>query len=229
MSHRAYDVWLFDLDGTLVDVEPSYIHERLGEVGDRLGHGFTPAQAEAVWHGFGGGANRLLADMGVDVEAFWAVFHEVEDPAARADAAFCYDDAAWVADLDAPVGLVTHCQSYLTDRVLDRLDIRDWFDTVVCCDEETGWKPDPQPVELALADLGGGPSTTGTLVGDGPGDVGAAWNAGLEGIHVERHGHERRGCCVLGDQRLGSLDPLAPGAGDDASDSGVTGGPTSGV
>jgi phosphoglycolate phosphatase len=59
--------------------------------------------------------------------------------------------------------------------------------------------------------------------------VGAAWNAGLEGIHVERHGHERRGCCVLGDRRLGSLDPLAPGAGDDASDSGVTGGPTSGV
>jgi phosphoglycolate phosphatase len=224
MSRRSYDVWLFDLDGTLVDVAPSYINETLCEVGDRLGHGFTPAETEAIWHGFGGGANRLLRDRGVDVDAFWATFHEVEDPVARAEAAFLYDDAAWVGDLDRPVGLVTHCQSYLTEPVLDRLDIGDWFDAVVCCDESTGWKPDPRPVELALADLGVGPEPSGPLVGDGPADVGAAWNAGLEGVHVERHGHERRGCCVLGDRRLRSLAPLGPG-GDYAADVGE---PTSG-
>lgn len=224
MSRHPYDVWLFDLDGTLVDVAPSYIHETIDEVGDRLGHGFTSAEAEAVWHGFGGGANRILTDRGVDVDAFWETFHEVEGPQARAEAAFLYDDAGWVGDLDRPVGLVTHCQSYLTEPVLDRLDIGDWFDTVVCCDESTGWKPDPQPVELALADLGVGTDLSGPLVGDGPADVGAAWNAGLEGIHVERHGHERRGCCVLGDRRLRSLAPLGP-AGDYAADGGA---PTSG-
>jgi phosphoglycolate phosphatase len=214
MSHAAdYDVWLFDLDGTLVDVEPSYIHETLGEVGDRLGHEFGPAEAEAIWHGFGAGANDVLAERGVDIEAFWETFHEVEDPIARAEAAFCYDDAEWVGALDEPVGLVTHCQSYLTGPVLDRLDLRDWFDTVICCDAETGWKPDAGPVELALADLGVGQDPAGPLVGDNPSDVGAAWNAGLEGVHVERHGHERRGCCVLGDRRLRSLDALAPGAG----------------
>jgi phosphoglycolate phosphatase len=211
MSDAAgYDVWLFDLDGTLVDVEPSYIHETLGEVGDRLGHGFTAAEAEAIWHGFGAGANGRLEARGVDVEAFWETFHEVEDPVARAEAAFLYDDAAWVGTLDRPVGLVTHCQSYLTGPVLSRLDIGDWFDAVVCCSEETGWKPDAAPVELALADLGVGADPSGPLVGDNPSDVGAAWNAGLEGIHVERHGHEARGCCVLGDRRLRGLEPLAP-------------------
>ncbi|PSP98452.1 HAD family hydrolase [Halobacteriales archaeon QS_4_70_19] len=216
MSHAAgYDVWLFDLDGTLVDVEPSYVHETLGEVGDRLGEDLPPATAEAVWHGFGAGANHLLRQRGIDVEAFWRTFHEVEDPLSRAEAAFRYDDAAWVGALDRPVGLVTHCQSYLTEAVLDHLDIADWFDTVVCCSAETGWKPDPRPVELALADLGTDPDPAGPLVGDGPADVGAAWNAGLEGIHVERHGHERRGCCVLGDRRLRSLAPLAPDGSDD--------------
>jgi phosphoglycolate phosphatase len=207
---RGYDVWLFDLDGTLVDVAPNYVHETIAEVGDRLGHGFPEPVAEAVWHGFGGGANAVLRERGVDVEAFWETFHEVETPAARAGAAFCYDDAAWVGDLERPVGLVTHCQSYLTDPVLDALDIRDWFDTVVCCSAATGWKPDSGPVELALADLGVGPDPSGVLVGDGPADVGAAWNAGLEGIHVERHGHDARGCCVLGDERLRSLRPLQP-------------------
>ncbi|MFB6205564.1 MAG: HAD family hydrolase [Haloglomus sp.] len=220
MSHAAgYDAWLFDLDGTLIDVEPSYIHETLGEVGDRLGHEIPPAAAEAIWHGFGAGANEHLRERGIDVEAFWETFHEVEDPVARAEAAFLYDDAAWVGDLDRPVGLVTHCQSYLTGPVLDRLDVRDWFDAVVCCDETTGWKPDPEPVELALADLGVGPDASGPLVGDTPADVGAAWNTGLEGIHVERHGYERRGCCVLGDRRLESLDPLAPRS-DYAADGG---------
>jgi phosphoglycolate phosphatase len=46
------------------------------------------------------------------------------------------------------------------------------------------------------------------LAGDGPQDVGAAWNAGLDGVHVERHGHERRGMCVLGDYRVESFDDL---------------------
>jgi phosphoglycolate phosphatase len=224
MSDGArYDAWLFDLDGTLVGIRDAYVHEVIDRVGDRLGRGFTPAQADAVWHGLGGGANERLAAWGVDPEAFWTAFHEEEDPASRADAAYLYDDAAWVGDLDVPAGLVTHCQSYLTEAVLDRLDIGDWFDTVVCCDETTGWKPDPRPVELALADLGvGADPRDGThgrpetgpapvpLVGDSPCDVGAAWNAGLEGVHVERHGHERRGCCVLGDRRLDSLAPLGP-------------------
>jgi phosphoglycolate phosphatase len=228
MSRHGYDVWLFDLDGTLVDVASSYIHETLGEVGDRLGHGFTPAEAEAVWHGFGGGANRRLRERGIDVDAFWDTFHEVEDPPARAEATALYEDAAWLGALDRPVGLVTHCQSYLTEPVLRRLDIRDWFDTVVCCDESTGWKPDPRPVELALADLDVGPDPSGPLVGDGPADVGAARNAGLEGIHVERHGHERRGTCVVGDRRLRSLAPLRPDTGGLASDGGAEGRPTSG-
>jgi phosphoglycolate phosphatase len=46
------------------------------------------------------------------------------------------------------------------------------------------------------------------LVGDGPQDIGAAWNAGLDGAHVERHGHDRRGMCVVGDHRLERVDEL---------------------
>jgi phosphoglycolate phosphatase len=213
----AYDFWLLDLDGTLVDIEPAYVQQVFEEVGDRLGREFTEREAEIIWHGLGGSRNEQLAEWGIDVERFWEVFHDVEDAQARAVHTYLYDDAAFVGDLDAPVGLVTHCQEYLTGPVLDRLDIRDWFDAVVCCDEEIGWKPDPSPVELTMQKMGllhDGSHTAdqrrnGVLAGDGPHDVGAAWNAGLDAIHVERHDPARRGQCVLGDYRIESFTELA--------------------
>lgn len=207
MTASTYDQWVFDLDGTLIDVEPAYVHDIFGRVGDRIGYAFTDRQAEAVWHGLGGFRNDQLSEWGVDVEEFWEAFHDEEDPEARADATYLYDDAEPVGDIEDPTVLVTHCQQYLTDPILDRLDVRDWFDAIVCCTEETGWKPDPQPVQMALSEAGadGG---DGVLVGDGPHDVGAAWNAGLDGAHVERHGHERRGLCVVGDHRLDRVDEL---------------------
>ena len=207
MTASSYEKWVFDLDGTLIDVEPAYVHDVFDRVGARLGYDFTDRQAEAVWHGLGGFRNDQLAEWGIDVERFWEVFHEEESPEARADATFLYDDAAAVADIEAPTVLVTHCQQYLTDPILEGLDIRDWFDAVVCCTEETGWKPDPEPVHMALSEAGAN-GGAGVLVGDGPQDIGAAWNAGLDGAHVERHGHERRGMCVVGDHRLERVDEL---------------------
>jgi phosphoglycolate phosphatase len=207
MAEPPYEKWVFDLDGTLIDVDPAYVHDVFDRVGDRLGYEFTDEEAEAVWHGLGGFRNDQLAEWGVDVGRFWEVFHEEECPEARADATFLYDDAAAVADLEAPTVLVTHCQQYLTDPILEGLDIRDWFDAVVCCTEETGWKPDPEPVQMALSAAGAN-GGRGVLVGDGPQDIGAAWNAGLDGAHVERHGHDRRGMCVVGDHRLERVDEL---------------------
>ncbi|MFC5972438.1 HAD family hydrolase [Halomarina salina] len=216
----TYDFWLLDLDGTLIDVEPTYVRDVMAEVGDRIGHSFTERESELLWHGLGGSRDDLLRTWGYDPQAFWSVFHDVEDPIARAEHSFVYDDAVrFVAGIDAPVGLVTHSQQYLADAALSTLDIGDWFDTVVCCDDELGWKPDPAPLHLAMSNLGVGSglangSERGVLVGDGPQDVGAAWNAGLDGIHVERHGHERRGSCVLGDRRVSDLTEIRPVAAD---------------
>jgi len=215
-----YDFWLLDLDGTLVDVETAYVHDVVGEVGDRLGADFTREEAERLWYGFAADRDAVLDAHGLDGEPFWTTFHEVEDAEARAAATYLFDDADFVGDLDVPVGLVTHCQRYLTEPVLAALDIDDWFDAVVCCTEDLGWKPSPEPVyhtmrAMGVAATGGdggvaadGSGRRGVLAGDNPSDVGAAWNAGLDGVHVERHGAERRGFCVLGDYRVASFDEL---------------------
>ncbi|MFB6256061.1 MAG: HAD family hydrolase [Haloplanus sp.] len=208
MVAHAYDFWLFDLDGTLVDVDPDYADAVFDRVGDRLGRTFSEREVEILWHGLSGERTPQLQAWGIDPEAFWAALREAENPETRAAATYLHDDADFVADLNRPVGLVTHCQEYLVDPVLDDLNIRDWFDTVVSCTHDVGWKPDPAPVYLAMSDLNVDADADGVLAGDGSNDIGAAWNAGLDGIHVERHDPCRRGRCVLGDYRVRSFDEL---------------------
>ncbi|MFB6154136.1 MAG: HAD family hydrolase [Halodesulfurarchaeum sp.] len=209
MDPVGYDFWLLDLDGTVVDTEWSYTRRVFDRVGRRLGREFTDRQAEVLWHGLGGSRNEFLREWGLDPREFWDAFHAVEDPQARAEATYLHEDAHFVAELDVPVGLVTHSQPFLAGPVLSNLDIEDWFDTVVTCSDDIGWKPDPAPVNLAMDQLGVDPDRhRGVLAGDAASDVGAAWNAGLEAIHVERHDPSRRGKCVLGDYRINTFDEL---------------------
>jgi len=214
MAGSEYEFWLFDLDGTLVDVEWSYARGVLDEVGDRLGVEFSDREAEVLWHGLGGSRDAQLAAWGYDADAFWTALDDVEDPVARAEATYLHEDAAALADLDRPTGLVTHCAAFLAEPVLDHLDIADWFDTRLCCSPETGYKPDARPLELAMTDLGVTSRERGVYVGDGQSDVEAAANAGLHGVHVERHDPEVRGRCVLGDRRTRRVDTLLQDAAE---------------
>jgi len=209
MASGTYDAWLFDLDGTLIDVDPAHPRRVFDEIGDRLGREFTDAEVTTLWHGLGGSRNAQLRRWGIEPESFWDAFHQVEDPARRAEATYLYEDAErLLTEIDAPVGVVTHSQPHLTSAALDHLDIAEWFDTVVCCGDEIGWKPDPDPVYRALDDLGVATEQTVLLVGDSSSDIGAAWNAGLTAAHVERFDPHERGHCVLADRRVDRLDRL---------------------
>ncbi len=210
MSSSTYDFWLLDLDGTVVDVKTSYIHDTIATVGDRMGISFSGHESELLWYGLGQTRDRILSDVGVEPADFWAVFHDVEQPERRAAATHLYPDAEeFILNTETDIGVVTHCQEYLTGPVLEELDIADWFETVICCSDETGWKPDPRPVTMAMERLGvAGNGKTGALVGDNGQDIGAAWNAGLDGIHVRRHDPAQFGQCVCGDRRVDELSEL---------------------
>jgi|APHM01.1.fsa_nt_gi haloacid dehalogenase superfamily, subfamily IA, variant 1 with third motif having Dx(3-4)D or Dx(3-4)E len=222
MVTGEYDFWLFDLDGTIIDAEWGYIRDIFDRVGQRLDRRFSDRDAEILWHGLGGPRNATLQRLGVDPEPFWAAFHAIETPTQRAEATYLHDDAAallrTLTDRSTPVGLVTHCQEFLTEPVLQHLDIGDWFDVVIYCTDDLGWKPDPEPVRQAMAGLGVDTDHHGALVGDAAVDIGAAWNAGLDAVHVERHGHETRGRCVRGDYRVNTLEALMA---DTATDGGI--------
>jgi phosphoglycolate phosphatase-like HAD superfamily hydrolase len=82
MRPEEYDVWLFDLDGTVVDCEPSYARGVFDRTGDRLGYDFSERQIEDLWHGLTGTRNDHLRACGIEPERFWTVFHDEEDPTA---------------------------------------------------------------------------------------------------------------------------------------------------
>lgn len=200
----APDFWLLDLDGTILTVEEAYIHETLGAVGRALDRRFDAEEAVAIWYGRDGLRDEILGRNGIDPVDFWQTFHTIESAERRAAATRLHPDAEAVTALEAPRGVVTHCQPYLLEPILDRLDIRDWFDTVVSCSDELGWKPDPAPVRLAMDRLGvnGEP---GALVGDSLADVHAARNVGLTGILVDRTGDADAGSA---DRVVASLEEL---------------------
>lgn len=208
----SYDFWLFDLDGTLIDVDPTYPQDVFEAVGDELGYSFSRREMDRLWHGLGGPRSDELVRMGIDPATFWPTLHEVEDPQVRAEATFVHDDAEeLLSELEAaetPIGVVTHCAPFLANPVVDHLDLRSRFDSFVCCSDDLGWKPDPAPVKHTMADLGVEPGQRGVLAGDSPSDVGAAWNAGLDGIHVERHGYDVRELCPLADYRVQRFSDL---------------------
>lgn len=216
MQPEAYDFWLLDLDGTLVDTEWAYTRSVFDRVGERLGYRFSDREARALWHGLVGSRDAYLRRLGFEPVTFWETFHAVENPDERAGATYLHEDAAFVADLEVPVGIVTHSQPFLAEPVLAELDIADWFDTVVTCSSELGWKPDPTPVYHAMDRLGVDPgSHRGVMAGDADTDVGAAWNAGLDAIHIERHGACDRGKCVLGDYRVSAFSELFSASASD--------------
>lgn len=202
-----YDFWLFDLDGTLVDVEWNYIRAVFDRLERHVDYQFGNREARVLWHGLTGSRNQFLRERNIDIDAFWTAFNDAEQPQQRADASYLHPDAHWISDLDQPVGIVTHCQPFLAEPVLDRLDIADWFDVVISCSDELGWKPDPTPVELAISQLGVS-DQEGIMIGDSPGDIGAAWNAGLDAVHIERHSPDFRGSRVVADDQVRQLGKL---------------------
>ncbi len=99
-----YDFWLFDLDGTLVDVEPACARKgwvpsaTASASSSRTGSGMHSGTASA-----GHGHGRLRSVL--DPDDFWPAFHAVEDPQARAEATYLHDDAMTSSQtLDTPVG-----------------------------------------------------------------------------------------------------------------------------
>ena len=89
----SYDVWLFDLDGTVVDADWDYTRGVFDRVGTRLGREFSDREAEIIWHGLNGARDPQLRTWGIDPAEFWPVFHDEEDPHARAAVTYLHDDA----------------------------------------------------------------------------------------------------------------------------------------
>lgn len=184
---------LFDLDGTLVDSVPDLVrcvNAALVDVG-------APAVSQAqVRSWVGNGAARLLhraltsrAD-GIAPAAqhasAMAVFNACYAAQPCLDSCLYPGVSTTLAALAAggiPLGCVTNKPYRFVRPVLDALGLGDCFASLIGGDSTARLKPDPLPVQAALAELGV-PATHSLLVGDSHIDMAAGQAAGVATIAV---------------------------------------------
>lgn len=181
---------LFDLDGTLIDSVPD-LAEALSAL--LVEHGRDPLQAPAVRRMIGQGARVLIErawgatgePLEPDrLEPLYRRFVELYTPISAVRTRPYPEVVETLEGLSAahPLAVVTNKPERQARIVLDALGLSRWFGAVVGGDTLEVRKPDPEPLRLALRQLGhAGPAV---MVGDSTADVRAAAAAGLPCIAV---------------------------------------------
>lgn len=175
---------LFDLDGTLIDSIELILNSAKHAFRDRQGH--VPSDAEWLT-----GVGIPLATMfrryardDAEVDALIAKYREYQLEH-HDRLVSCYDqvvDTVTALRTAAhPLAIVTSKTGWLARRGLAHVGLETHFDSIVGCDTCDRHKPDPQPVFIALNQLGYEPHEA-VFVGDSVHDMAAGNTAGVTTI-----------------------------------------------
>lgn len=176
---------LFDLDGTLVDTAPDFVRV-LNAV--RLRHDRPALPYDTVRAVVSAGARAMVQtgfpEYGPESPEFLALRNEFLDLYARelAVESRLFDGmAALLAALEGrniPWGIVTNKPRIYSEPLLAGLALDRRCAVLVCPDDVSRTKPDPEPMLLACRQLAVAPSRT-VYVGDHVRDIEAGRNAGM--------------------------------------------------
>ncbi len=201
-----YNYYIFDLDGVLVDVTNSYKKEIMDKVGEKLNYSFTENQIKKLWYEIGGHRDSIIRSWGFNPEKFWNVFDSLDTPQKRIKNTFIYPDTEAILKLkDKKMGVVTHSNFKVARETLKRNNIYRYFDTVISCNQEIGYKPNPNPVKKCMERISAEQQKT-VFVGDSVSDTKAASNVGIDFCHINRVDY-----MLDSDVTIGSLHELIDG------------------
>ncbi len=189
---------LFDLDGVIADVSRSYresIIETAKSFGVELtGEDVSEAKASGDANNDWVLTRRLLAERGVEAdldevtERFEAIYQGTDDEPGLRETEELLVEPAYFERLGErfELGIVTGRPRKDAERFLRDKDLAKFFGALVCM-EDAALKPDPEPVELLMSQLG---VERAWLVGDTPDDARAARAAGVLPVGVIAPGHD---------------------------------------
>jgi HAD superfamily hydrolase (TIGR01509 family) len=178
---------LFDMDGLLVDTEPLWLETETGVMA-RLGAPWTPADQQAL---LGGSMARTVgyllakATRPAPPETVERWMNEGMLDLVRAGRVVVRPGArellAEVVAAGLPYALVTSSQRGFADAVLGATGLT--FPVIVCAEDVTAGKPDPEPYLLAAKLLGVAPEAC-VVLEDSPNGVASATAAGCHVVAV---------------------------------------------
>jgi HAD superfamily hydrolase (TIGR01549 family) len=198
---------LFDLDGTLISLgHDTYINQFVGLFNNLLtkkcGINHEPLTDQETYQYFANPyqeSHDNLKALGVnDVSKFWQDFAKI-DQAARArllgKAIVPYPDSIVVLDLltsfKIPMGIVTNTPLDITLMELEKFNMMKYFrkeNIMSYCYSEPGSKPSGNGINRLLENLGV-TNKDACMIGDGPMDIRAGFEAGVLTGQLLREGH----------------------------------------
>jgi phosphoglycolate phosphatase len=203
---------IFDLDGTIIDNDERYMELMLKRVGKDLGRDLGIGHARELWYAIDAESrDQVILRWGIDPDKFWTVFNKYENIDEKLTSTYLHDDAAVLKSLDMPLGIVTHTSYDHTDRLLKKVGMRQYFNPIVACTEDTGYKPSPLPIIYCVVDMKLDPEDV-AYVGDTLSDMMAAENAGVRSVYINRFG---RRIGIKPDHEIKNLAELVDIVGND--------------
>ena len=165
---------LFDLDGTLLDTGPAHAYA----AGTALRRRGLPDDPQSI--------RRFLiasdaAAAGMDERTYYAVWQEMQPLYGEAISTVrpfpgVRETLEALGRAGHLLGVVTSKRRWAVERELRETGLGPLFEVVICRDDTSQHKPDPQPLLLAQSRLG---QTGGAYLGDQETDVAAARAAGM--------------------------------------------------
>jgi len=200
MTITRPEAMLFDLDGVLADVSQSYRAAIMATV--QTFGGTLTAESIARYKAAGNANNdwllsqKILRDQGIEVdlptvrETFERLYQGSDSTPGLCTRESLTVDRCWIERLARryPLALVTGRPRRDAEAFLQRFGIEQYFQAMVCMEDATA-KPDPEPVTLALRQLG---VEYAWMIGDTPDDIVAAREAGVLPLGLTAPGDERR-------------------------------------
>ncbi|MYH90564.1 MAG: HAD-IA family hydrolase [Gammaproteobacteria bacterium] len=184
---RIPDAVLFDLDGTLLDTAGDLV-AALNTILDEDGRPPMPLDTFRPWVSQGG---LTLVSMAYglpreseEAQALWQRYLAAYESDISRHSCLFDGLEGILAGLESgsrPWGIVTNKPTYLTDRLLRELGMRDRPACMVCSDTAPRSKPWPDPVLLAC-EIMGVPPERALMVGDDERDVASARAAGADAV-----------------------------------------------
>jgi HAD superfamily hydrolase (TIGR01509 family) len=186
MPSRAFDIALFDLDGTIADTLPLIYKAFDAAFIPALGAGFRPDEIRAM---FGPPDHEIIrrrvheSDADAAIERYNRYYEERHDDLVSVFPGIA-DLVRACMGAGIRLGVITG-KSRLTALItLDRFGLTDYFGAIYAGDDVERQKPDPEALILALRDLGATASDRAVMIGDAAADVVAGKSIGIATIGV---------------------------------------------
>ena len=177
---------IFDLDGTIIDNDDGYMELMLKRVGSEIGRDLGLRHARELWYSIGAvSRDEVIARWGIDPDRFWSVFNKYESLDEKLASTYLHRDALALKYIGVPMGIVTHTSLEHTSKLLEHVGMRPYFDPIIACTEDTGYKPSPLPMIYCVMTMRLGFDEV-LYVGDTVSDMMAAREAHIKCVYVNR-------------------------------------------